>query len=151
MKIVHYFIFATVICFFSQSFAQDTKKEQLFPMVEIPDSIRSTIGKFLEEEEKVDTSIIAFYLYNYEDPKNYKFQDGIYTFRLMGPHFLPRLLIYKNGRLKIFRNIDINGLLDEYVQFIKSNKDINYIEKINYLKSICRFIEEGVKQNVPDE
>ena len=123
------------------AFTQQKEKNTLFPMVEIPDSVRLIVGEFLKEQEHLDTNFTAFYIYNFSNPKDYKFKEGIYTFRLMGPHFLSRLMIYTKGKIYLFKSVHIDGLLEEYLSFIKREK-VNTEEKLNYLKLISKFLQE---------
>ena len=134
-----------IACYFFCSSAQQNEKKQLFPMVEIPDSVRLIVGEFLKQQEHLDTTFAAFYIYNYTNPKDYEFKDGIYTFRLMGPHFQPRIMIHNKGKIDLFQNTHIAGLLEEFLVFIKT-AEINDKEKIKYLKMICRFLEDGYKK-----
>jgi hypothetical protein len=100
---------------------------------------------FLQEKEKLSSPASAIYVYNYASPKDRRFKDGLYTFRLPGPHFQPRLFIFEKGQLQLFESIDINGLLEEYLNYIKRS-GIAERHKIEYLHLIWRFLDEGFKR-----
>lgn len=154
MKIIKNIVFVFIVFFFcfsnSHSIAQSNKKRILFPMVEIPDTVRTIIAEFLKREEKLDTTFTAFYIYNYANPKDYKLKNGVYTFRLMGPHFRSRLMIYSNGKIKLFRNSNVICLLEEFIQFVRSI-NINDKEKTSYLNLICKFLHEENNKNYLEE
>lgn len=130
------------------AFATDlqTKPSQNpFRIVILPDSIKHQLGMFLQRKEKLTSPASAILVYNYANPKDIRFKVGLFTFSLLGPHFQPRIFIFENGHLQIFENIDINGLLGEYLAYIMSS-GIAERNKIKYLHLIWRFLDEGFKR-----
>jgi hypothetical protein len=124
---------------------QTKPSQNLLRTVVLPDSIKHQLGIFLQRKEKLTSPASAILVYNYPNPEDIRFKDGLYTFSLLGPHFQPRIFIFENGRLQIFERIDINGLLGEYLAYIK-RPGIAERNKIKYLHLIWRFLDEGFKR-----
>jgi len=128
------FVISTVMKLFAQS-------TQPLHMVNLPDSVRLNLSNLLKIKEKLPGADYPMYVFNLINPKDYKYKDGIYTFRLMGPHYNRRIFIVNKLQVHIFDDYDFDNLLQEYVEFIKTTQ-LTPIQKILYLKAISRFLEE---------
>ncbi len=142
MILVNYFILA---CAAFASIPQAEGSQNLFRVVILPDSVKHKLAIFLQQKEKMSSAARSVLVYNYANPKDVQFKDGMYTFMLPGPHFQPRVFIFENGQLQMFEHIDIDGLLEEYLAYIKTS-GIPERHKIKYLRLIWRFLDEGFKR-----
>ena len=131
----------TLLFGFHSSVVQSQIHRSPFEMVNVPESIRWKLAQFLEKKEKLDTPSMAIYIYNLLEPKNYVFKDGIYQFRLMGPHFIPRIFIFNHGKMKIFQNYDLESFLGEYLSYIKISS-LSPRTEIKYLTAIAQYFQE---------
>ena len=117
---------------------------QPFRMVVLPDSVTSKLLKFLQKKEKLDGTDYPIYVFNLVDSKDYKYKDGVYAFRLAGPHYRRRIFIVNNSNVYIFEDYYIDDLLYEFSDYIKKIQ-LTTRKKIIYLKAISRFLEEEYK------
>lgn len=130
-----------IICCFN-SFSQ-THKNKAFEMVKTPDSVKVILSSFLANKEKVkvDGAILTF---NLIDKKDYLYKDGIYSFRLLGPHYNRQIFIANKGVVHIFNGYYISELLPEFNEYIKKTELPTKL-KIAYLKAISVFLDEEYK------
>lgn len=133
----------------SHLFGQKTHSAStMLPMVRVPDSTYHQLSKFLLKMEHSDTtSAVGALIYNFARPRDYKFKDGIYTFRLSGPHFQHRLFIYRKGKLTMFEHHHTEGLLEEFLNFIKTTPDMSQQEKVTYLGYISKFLKNWIESS----
>ena len=137
--IKHPFLVMFFVLVSLKSFAQ---KQNPLQMVKLPDSTRATLMTYLRESEKLSFDEEGgIYVFNFQNHKDLKYKDGIYTFRLMGPHFHRRIFIVNGAIVKIFNSQFIDDLLQEYNSFIKQTL-LPIKKKIEYLKAISKFLEE---------
>lgn len=119
-----------------------SQKQNPLKMVELPDSARAILMMYLKENEKLSIDEIGgIYVFNLQNPKDLKYKDGVYTFRLMGPHYHRRIFIVNGPEIKIFDSQYIDDLLKEFYSFIKQST-LPVKKKIEYLKAISNFLEE---------
>jgi len=136
LTIIIFFIgFAVVNCL-----AQQGSGEKGFKMVKLPDTVRNKLAQYLSQQEKLETPNRAIYVFNLMNPKDYEFKKGIYSFKLMGPHFQRRIFIYTNNEIIIFNGYFIDDLLEEFTKFCNIVQ-IPVKEKILYLKAIADFLQ----------
>jgi len=118
-----------------------TKKQNPFQMVDVPDSIYKKIEKvYVNERESVNAGI---FIWNLSNRKDYIFKNGIYSYRLMGPHFPRRIFIFKSPKIYIFKSIgafDFVGVLHEYLECLKL-LELSETERVLYLKTIASYLE----------
>ena len=124
----------------SNLFSQATERKASFETVKIPDSIKVRLVDFLSAKEK-NTITGAILIYNLIDKKNYKYKDGIYSFRLMGSHFVRQVFIVFKGELHIFNGYYFNELLPEFNEYIQK-VELPTKSKIAYLKAVAVFLSE---------
>jgi hypothetical protein len=125
---------------FSSNYGFGQQNRKAFEMVKVPDSVKNSLISFLTTKEK-HSETGAILIYNLINSKDYKYKDGIYAFRMMGPHFSRNIFIVSNGKLQIFNGYYISELLSEFNSFIQK-ENIPYKIKIKYLKAISTFLEE---------
>jgi hypothetical protein len=134
-----------VVFFYTQALAQQGKENDVVRMVKIPDSIKVRLAYAELKKNKLknsfDSSYLAMYVYNVTDPENYQFGEGLYTYRVMGPHHQRKLFIYSNNKLYIFRNVYIDDVVREYLVFLEQNK-IDAHLRIKYLEAIAVYLRE---------
>lgn len=123
------------------TFAQANKSLR---MVDLPDSVSSKLLKYLQVKEKLSGVDFPIYVFNLVDSKDYKYRDGIYAFRLMGPHYKRRIFIVNKSNVYIFDGYYFDDLLQEFNEFIK-RVQLSTLQKIIYLKAISRFLDEEYK------
>jgi hypothetical protein len=127
-------IFFTVVgCAFGQ-------KRIPYQTVNLPDSVLLSVREFLSQKENIPITG-AILTFNLIDKKNYKYKDGIYSFRLLGPHFHRNIFIVNDKHIYIFKGYYTDELIPEFYQYIKQNKLSSKI-KIDYLKAISLFLEQ---------
>jgi len=109
--------------------------------VDVPDSIYKKIEKvYVNERESVNAGI---FIWNLSNRKDYIFKNGIYSYRLMGPHFPRRIFIFKSPKIYIFKSIgafDFVGVLHEYLECLKL-LELSETERVLYLKTIASYLE----------
>jgi len=123
------------------SVALFAQKQNFLRMVELPNSARAILMKYIKEKEKLSNDDVGMYVFNLQNPKDLKYKDGIYTFRLMGPHFHRRVFIVNGSDINIFDSQYIDDFLEEFNFFIKK-ATLPTKKKIEYLKAISNFFEE---------
>lgn len=115
-----------------------------FEMVKVDNFFKMELDQFLNEKEKLDTLDLPVYIYNLlnsNDNRDYNLKNGIYSFRLMGPHFIPYLFFYLDGRYYIIKDYTIEKLLKEWADFF-SKSGLGYEEKVKYLEKLPEFIRQ---------
>lgn len=117
------------------------QKQKMFHMVELPDSTTNILMQYLKKKEKLQDECGGLYVFNLQKPKDYKYKDGIYVFRLVGSNFHRRIFIVDGTIIKIFDSEYISDLLDEFNSFIRQST-LSTKMKIKYLKAISSFLEE---------
>jgi len=116
-------------------------KQNPFQIVDVPDSIYKKIEKvYIDEKGSVNAGI---FIWNLSNKKDYIFKNGIYSYRLMGPHFPRRIFIFKTPKIYIFKSIgafDSVGVIQEYLECIKL-LELTETERVLYLKSIANYLK----------
>lgn len=93
-------LFVTVIISLCICSNTSAKKDKLY-LVSVPDSIAFVLDeayKALTKRANVNAGVNVHNVINY---KNNKFENGLYSFGGMGPHFPKLLFIYYNSTLYI--------------------------------------------------
>jgi hypothetical protein len=126
-----------LLSMFTYSFGQNKIS---FQSVNLPDSVLISVRNFLSQKENT-TITGAILTYNLIDKNKSKYEDGIYSFKILGPHFRRNIFIVSDKHIHIFKGYFIDELLTEFYQFIKQNKLSDKI-KIDYLKAISLFLEQ---------
>jgi hypothetical protein len=118
------------------------QEEKVLKIVEVPDSVRTKLILFLSNAERLgDTQDRALYIFNLQEPKDLKFKDGIYAFRLVGPHFYRRIFIVTGNDITIFGSRFVDSLLQEFLTYLK-HSNLPELKRIQYLKVMSYFLEE---------
>ncbi len=118
------------------------QKQNSLRMVELPNSAKVILMEYLKRKEKLsDDNDSGVYVFNLQNPKDTKYKDGIYTFRLMGPHFRRRVFIVNGLNINIFNSQYIDDFIEEFNSFMKKSS-LPTKKKIEYLKSVSNFLEE---------
>ena len=127
--------------FFFASLYAKSPKQNLFQMVDVPDSIYKKIETVYVNEK--GSANAAIFIWNLSNRKDYIFKNGIYSYRLMGPHFPRRIFIFKSPKIYIFKSIgafDFVGVLHEYLECLKL-LELSETERVLYLKTIASYLE----------
>lgn len=139
-NIILIILFLNISCY---SFGQNNTK---FQTVNIPDSVLDSLVQFLSKKENVSIDG-AILIYNLIDKKNYNYIDGIYSFKLLGPHFHSYIFIVNQKCIRIFKGYYINDLLPEFHLYLNQS-NLSVKTKIQYLKAVSLFLEaEFISEN----
>lgn len=130
-----------MLCLSTASFAQKKSAAKGVQMVVLPDTVKSRLVQHLYKKEQLTIPSAAIYVFNLVNEKDYKYKKGIYTFKLMGPHFQRRIFINTGNEVKIFEGYFIDDLLKEFAIFCETS-DMSVKEKIKYLQAIASFLQE---------
>lgn len=133
----HIRLIIILLSIFGSSFGQNKSR---FHTVNLPDSIIVSLKNFLTKKEKLSITG-AILTYNLLDKKNYMYEDGIYSFKLLGSHFHRNIFIVHRKNIYIFKGYYLNELLPEFYLFLNQKKLTSKTE-IDYLKAISLFLEE---------
>ena len=122
--------------------------------VDLPDRIRAQmacieLGK-KNLHSNFDSAYMAIDVRNLNDSSDFDLINGIYAWKVMGPHFQSRLLIYDNNSYFIFKAADVNGVIGEYLQCITQLKLDDY-KSVAYLNSISKFFVSALDEEQIDE
>lgn len=130
--------------FFNQCFSQI--KSNPFKMVNVDESVRNQLYKFIWKETKdsVKAGMYIHHLLGEDKSNNYKFVEGIYIFRLMGPHFPLYYFIYtKKDGVKILEDYSVESVFPKVLNYFKEHQiTLNEEQKIAYIEAIV----SGLKQ-----
>lgn len=127
-------------------FAQSKKKKNPFEMVHVDDSVRNKLCRYLlpERKDSINPGIYIYHLLGKDKASNYKFVEGLYSFRLMGPHFPVYYFLYteKEG-VEIITAYDLEGLLTQVVSCFKRNLDrFEETERIAYIEKMIHNLDD---------
>jgi hypothetical protein len=144
MKKEYIIIIALFFCLESL-FAQKNKqfvqkKKNPFEMVHVGDSIRKKLYGFISNEGQ-NTENAGMYIYHLlgeDKANNYQFVEGVYSFRLMGPHFPIYYFIYtKKGGIQIIKDYLVENMLTQVIEcFKKSEESFDESKKIAYIEAM---------------
>lgn len=144
---VRYIFFLLIVLSNNNLYSQNPKSNS-FKMVKIPDDLRVKLALVELNKEKLETATdsayTAIYVFDIIDKKNFTLKKGIYSWKVMGPHFVNRLFINYNNQTFIFKSkgsIDSIGVLQEFIDCIKL-LHITKEDRIKYLKAISRYLQE---------
>lgn len=112
-----------------------------FQYVVLPDSISTLIRKYYIEMENRDSIPGQVTVFNIKYPNDYQFKDGLFRFRISGPHFSSHYFIYKKNNIHIFYKKNAIGILEELKVFIES-LDISELEKIELIELTALMLRE---------
>jgi len=128
---------------FKVSFGQThthVKKINPFQMVHLDDSVKTKLYNYIASQGQ-DIKNAGMYIYNIlgEDKANdYKFVEGVYSFRLTGPHFPLYYFIYtKKDGVQIIKDYSLENLLTQVIIcFKRSNGSFDEGKKIAYIEAM---------------
>lgn len=142
-----YFTVIIFFLFFNFSFGQ--RKNDLFQMVNVNDSVRRKLYSFIWEERKdsIKAGMYIYHLLGEDKTNNYKFVEGIYRFRLMGPHFPIYYFIYtKKDGIRIIRNYSIENVLTKVIEYFRENESsLDEMKKLDYTETIIIDLKQRYK------
>lgn len=111
-------------------------------MVNVPKEIHKKLENiYINELGQLDGGI---YVWNLQNRKDFVFKNGIYSYKLMGPHFPRRIFIQHNGKTFIFKSFGAFnniGVLKEYIECIKTLK-IPDKDVFTYLNIISIYLKD---------
>lgn len=141
MKKEYIIILAFLFCF-KLSFGQKKKhdiqeRKNPFEMVHCGDSVIDKLYKFIWKErgDTVNAGIWVHHILMEDKTNKYRFVEGIYRFRLMGPTTRFYYFIYtqKDG-IKIIKDYSAENVLTEVIKYFKENEvSLNEEKKLRYL------------------
>jgi len=116
------------------------KRKNPFEMVHVDDSVRKKLYLFLSEKDQnaINAGMSIYHVLGEDKANNYQFVEGIYSFRLMGPHFPVYYFVYtKKDGIQIIKDYTVEGLLTELMASFKRNEvSFNERKKITYLEAM---------------
>jgi hypothetical protein len=134
-----------ILLFCIESVVAQTKKQVIqkrnpFEMVHVDDSVRKKLYLFISEtgQNTAHAGISIYHVLGEDKANKYRFSEGIYTFKLMGPHFPIYYFAYtKKDGVQIMREYTVDGLLTELIAFFKRNEaTFSENQKIAYVEAI---------------
>ena len=133
---------------FNQCFSQI--KSDPFRMVNVDDSVRNKLYRFIWKERKdsVKAGMYIYHLLGEDKSNNYKFVEGIYVFRLMGPHFPLYYFVYtKKVGIKILENYTVEGVFSQVLHYFKEHEtNLTEKQKIAYIEAIIFGLKQRHKE-----
>ncbi|WP_316751762.1 hypothetical protein [Pedobacter gandavensis] len=142
-----YIIFVILVVSGGSVVAQNKKKTvkkkiNPFEMVHVGDSVRTKLYNFLwhERKDSLKAGISIYHVLGKDKAKNYQFVEGVYSFKMMGPHFPLYYFIYtKKDGIQIITDYDLEGLLVQVVNCFKRNLDsFSEVERIAYIQAMLK-------------
>jgi len=116
----------------------------MFHDVIVPDSVRYSLGQYIQEMEgQEDLQLNISILNTMTD--SVIFSKGAYYFKRMSSHSFPRIFVFDGNQIFILKNDSVEGLLDELNIFFKE-RNIPMKEKAFYLKGVLKFIENNLSE-----
>ena len=117
-------------------------KDNPFPRVIVPDSIAVQLREAYKSTTTTRCNAEAN-VYNYIDPTDYDFKNGIYSFKGMGPHFPRRIFIFNDGRLFIFDNAGFDAPKEVIHEFTRAMDSLHLSsdQVVQYVKAISEYLE----------
>jgi hypothetical protein len=128
-----------------ESVAAQTKKQIIqkrnpFEMVHVDDSVRKKLYLFISEtgQNTAQAGISIYHVLGEDKANKYRFIEGIYSFKLMGPHFPIYYFVYtKKDGIRIIRDYTVDGLLTELIAIFKRNEAaFSEHQKIAYVEAM---------------
>lgn len=149
MKRIYIIFFIVALC--NESLIAQNKKKIVkkkinpFEMVHVADSVRNKLYDYLWQERKdsLNAGISIYHILGKDKANNYKFVEGVYSFKMMGPHFLLYYFIYtKKDGVQIIRHYDLENLLLQVVSCFKRNIDsFSEAERIAYVQAMINKLD----------
>lgn len=137
-------IFICLIVIGSQTSCQISMNNKMFHDVIVPDSVRYSLGQYIQEMEgQEDLQLNISILNTMTD--SVIFSKGAYYFKRMSSHSFPRIFVFDGNQIFILKNDSVEGLLDELNIFFKE-RNIPMKEKAFYLKGVLKFIENNLSE-----
>jgi hypothetical protein len=111
-----------------------------FRMVNLDDSVITKLQAFLLDQGSYRKGAVMLvqHLLRKDSISNYKFVEGVYSFKLIGPHFDGYYFIYtKRDGVQIIKNYRLTNLLEQLITCFKRNESsFTDAEQTSYLKII---------------
>ena len=155
------YVILIVLLLFLESAIGQTKRQPVqkrknpFEMVHVDDSVRKKLYHFLSDKEQNATNAgMSIYHVLGEDKANkYQFVEGVYSFKLMGPHFPIYYFVYtKKDGIQIIKNYAVEGLLTELIELFKRNESsFDERKKIAYVETVIQGLKSRNEVNGDSE
>ncbi len=150
-----YVIFVILLMVSADLVAQNKKKRSKkinpFEMVHVGDSVRTKLYGFLwhERNDSLKAGISIYHILGKDKVNNYQFVQGVYSFRMMGPHFPLYYFIYtKRDGVQIITDYELEGLLTQVVNCFKRNLDsFTEVERITYIQLMIKDLNRRNESN----
>lgn len=78
-----------------------------FNYVELPNSVFVTIRQFYKKVENRDSILGQITVFNVKNPQDFKFQEGVFRFRISGPHYKSYYFIHKKIKFIFFQQLTL--------------------------------------------
>ncbi len=115
-----------------------------FKYVSLPDSVYSQIIAFYRDKENRDSIVGQITVFNIKYPNDYQYKEGLFRFRISGPHFTSYYFINKKNKVHIFQEKSTIGIIGELKEFIAS-LNISESEKIELVELTALMLREEYK------
>jgi hypothetical protein len=135
--LVNILIFVCVAC----CATAQHKKSNPLKMVNIGTNAEKQLASYLVNVGEIDSTlmskagIITYELIQKNSRNNYDFVDGIYTFKVNGPHFRPYLFFKEGPSIKIVKNYKLEKLFIDLSDYFKAYK-IPLKEQLMYTQAL---------------
>lgn len=142
-----YILFIILVIASGSLVAQNKKKtvkvkRNPFEMVHVADSVRQKLNNFLRHErnDSLEAGLYINHILGKDKVNDYQFVEGVYSFRMMGPHFPYYYFIYtKKDGIRIITDYGLENLLTQVVFCFNRNKDsFTEGERIAYIRSMIK-------------
>jgi hypothetical protein len=116
-------------------------KKTSFQYVVLPDSVSAQIRKFYREKESRDSIAGQVTIFNIKYPSDFQFKEGLFRFKISGPHFVQYYFVHKKGKIHIFYEKDALTVIKELEEFIRT-LNITQLEKIELIELTALMLRE---------
>lgn len=140
------YVFILMLLINVNLYSQNIKNR--FEVVKIPDSLKIKLALVEVNKNKLETAIdssyMALYIFDVVDKKNLVLKNGVYSWKVMGPHFSNRLFIFYNNKVFIFKSKGKNSLVEVLEEYITSIGYLNIakVDQISYLTAVSKYLKE---------
>lgn len=124
------------------SYAQ-TSKPSPFQQVAVPTTVRKQLNDFIRTSDNGEAES-PLYIRNILADKDLKFNDGIYYFRVMGPHAEGHAFIASKSQITILSGHNTQELVQSFLTFLTEHP-LAEKDRVKYLKGLASFVEGKYK------
>ena len=141
------YVFILMLLINVNLYSQNIKNR--FEVVKIPDSLKIKLALVEVNKNKLETAIdssyMALYIFDVVDKKNLVLKNGVYSWKVMGPHFSNRLFIFYNNKVFIFKSKGKNSLVEVLEEYITSIGYLNIakVDQISYLTAVSKYLKKS--------